>query len=62
MIKEITYGPADYKKGKCTSCGEMSDEILIGDGRCIDCIEAERFYEDTMKGIGTQRSPFDIDS
>lgn len=35
--------------GVCSSCGEESDEILIGDGRCVDCIEAENFYNKSME-------------
>jgi hypothetical protein len=62
MIEERTYEPRDLKKGKCPSCGEKSNEIVVEDGRCVDCIEAERFYDETMKGVGTQRSPFDIGS
>jgi hypothetical protein len=47
------------KKGKCTCCGEKSNEILIGDGRCADCIEEEKFIKGTMKPKNaTQRSPF----
>lgn len=51
MIEEITYHPCELTWGFCTSCGEESDEILIGDGRCVDCIELERFYNETMKNI-----------
>lgn len=34
-------------------CGEESDEIVTTeDGeKCIDCIEEEKFYQETMKGI-----------
>jgi len=63
MKEEITYSPQDLKKGKCTSCGEKSKEILIGDGRCIDCIEEQKFFERTMNqgtGLANQRSPFGI--
>lgn len=48
MITETTYYPEDLKHGECSSCGEISDEILIGDGRCVDCIEEERFIAVTM--------------
>ena len=47
MITETTYSPYDLKSGTCISCGEKSDEILIGDGRCINCIECELFYKMT---------------
>ena len=48
MITETTYSPYDLESGTCISCGEKSDEILIGDGRCVDCIETELFYKMTM--------------
>lgn len=51
MITEKTYSEHDLEEGKCTSCGEQSSEILIGDGRCVDCIEAEAFYDETMKDL-----------
>lgn len=51
MIIETTYGPYDLESGTCISCGEKSDEILIGDGRCIDCIELEIFYNITMQNL-----------
>jgi hypothetical protein len=31
MMIETTYEPCDLKSGICTSCGEYSDEILVGD-------------------------------
>lgn len=48
MITETTYAPEDLKYGVCRCCDEESDEILKGDGRCIDCIEEERFINMTM--------------
>lgn len=51
MITTTTYSEHDLKKGKCTSCGEKSKQILINDGRCVDCIEEQKFYEKTMKNI-----------
>ncbi len=51
MKKETIYEPYDLESGKCTSCEEKSKEILIDDGRCVDCIEADDFYEETMKGL-----------
>lgn len=51
MMEETTYSPAELTSGTCTCCSEYSDEILIGDGRCVDCIEAEKFYDETMKGL-----------
>ena len=51
MISETIYTPDELTHGICTSCGEESDEILKGDGRCIDCIESDNFYEMTMNDI-----------
>jgi len=49
MKTETAYSDFDLEKGKCTCCGEESNEILIDDGRCVDCIEEEKFIELTMK-------------
>ena len=51
MKTEITYSEFDLESGVCTSCSEQSDEILIGDGRCVDCIEEQKFFEESMKGL-----------
>lgn len=51
MITETIYTEEDLESGECTSCGEDNDEILIDDGRCIECVEADNFYEETMKGL-----------
>lgn len=53
MIKEITYDLSDLHSGECEWCNEHSDELVFCDGAevCIDCIEAERFYQETMKGL-----------
>jgi hypothetical protein len=48
---ETIYAEYELTDGKCTCCSEDSGEILIGDGRCIDCIEEQKFYELTMKGL-----------
>ena len=49
MKTETTYSDFDIEKGKCTCCGDLSMEILIDDGRCVDCIEEEKFIDLTMK-------------
>ena len=49
MIEEHNYSRADLESGTCCSCGDYSDEILIGDGRCLDCIETAIFYQQTMQ-------------
>lgn len=53
MITETIYTAADLHHGKCEWCGEESDEIVsTEDGeKCIDCIEKEKFYQETMRGI-----------
>ena len=48
LYTETIYHKSDLRNGVCKSCGEHSEEILIGDGRCIDCIEEQKFYEATM--------------
>ena len=49
MIIETTYSPDDLVHGICTRCGEESSEIDPRTGMCIDCIEEERFYYESMK-------------
>lgn len=51
MNSETTYSEHDLCSGKCKSCGEISNEILINDGRCVDCIEEQKFFEECMKDI-----------
>ncbi|MCK9429833.1 MAG: hypothetical protein M0R17_07495 [Candidatus Omnitrophica bacterium] len=57
MKEERIYFNTELKRGKCTCCGIVSNEILVGDGRCIDCIEEENFFNETMKHIN--RHPYD---
>ena len=49
MIIEKTYGSHDLVHGICPCCGEESSEIDPRTGLCIDCIEEERFYYESMK-------------
>lgn len=51
MIIETTYNPYDLVHGICESCGEESSEIDPTTGTCIDCIEEERFYQATIRGL-----------
>ena len=51
METETVYYRDELEHGVCICCGNETDEILIEDGRCIDCIEDEKFYNQTMKGI-----------
>lgn len=48
MTSETTYFPDELEHGICRCCNEESDEILKEDGRCIDCIEEEKFINQTM--------------
>jgi hypothetical protein len=49
MIVEVTYQSSDLYRGKCSNCGEWTTTLVKGEGRCIDCIEDERFFDETMK-------------
>ncbi len=51
MKTETIYSEYELVSGKCISCSEQSNEILIDDGRCIECIEEQKFFEETMKGF-----------
>ena len=53
MITERIYRPSELHHGKCEWCGEESDEIT-DEGVCVDCVEAEKFYQESMKGIKTK--------
>lgn len=57
MMTTTTYNTFDLTDGVCPSCGEDSDEIYVYDpeGRCIDCIQEQEFYESTMRGIYDER-------
>jgi hypothetical protein len=48
MIYETLYSHSDLEFGVCRECGQHSHEILKGDGRCVECIDAALFYEMTM--------------
>ena len=45
------YSESELEKGECTYCSEKSDEILIDNGICVDCIEEINFFNETMKGL-----------
>lgn len=51
MKTETTYTEMELITGECTCCNEKSNEIIESDGRCIECIEDEKFFEETMKGL-----------
>ena len=50
MIEERIYYREDLHHGICSHCEIESDEITA-DGRCVDCVEDEIFFENTMKGL-----------
>lgn len=50
MKTETTYTHSDLHHGKCEWCGEESDEIVTTDDG-EKCLEEEKFYQQTMKGI-----------
>jgi hypothetical protein len=47
MIIETTYSYLTY--GVCEHCGCETDEIDPNSGWCIDCIEEERVYQESMR-------------
>ena len=47
MIIETTY--SDLIHGVCERCGCETDEIDPNSGWCVDCIEEERFYQESMR-------------
>lgn len=54
MTTETIYTPSDFHSGECEWCGEKSHELIYtedGQEVCVDCYEAENFYQETMKGI-----------
>ena len=50
MITERIYPLSELHHGVCSFCGNESDEITK-EGLCVDCVEEELFYQETMKGI-----------
>lgn len=47
MIHETIY--TELTHGVCEHCGKYSEEIDPNSGWCIDCIEEERFYQESMR-------------
>jgi hypothetical protein len=57
MKKIVTYGISDLKHGICKCCGDISDEIVIGEDMCADCvqmIEFEKMCDKMWKENGTR--------
>lgn len=48
MIEERIYLREDLHRGVCECCRKRSDEITES-GLCVDCVEEQRFIEETMK-------------
>jgi len=53
---ETIYSRYELEQGICTSCGDDTDEILITDGRCLDCIEEEKFINNTWELFNKDKS------
>jgi len=51
MIETREYTSHDFEEGKCTCCGDFSEQIVIGKGMCVDCVEEIRFFEETTRGL-----------
>ena len=47
MVVERIYHRSELHHGVCDYCGDESDEITKS-GLCVDCVEAELFYQETM--------------
>lgn len=58
MIIETTYSIDDLRHGICKRCGEESHEIDTRTGWCIDCIEEERFYQESMRMVNSLSKTF----
>lgn len=50
MTTERNYPKSELHHGVCSFCGDESDEITE-EGLCVDCVEAELFYQETMKDL-----------
>jgi len=48
---EYKFSSKDLKKGKCKSCLTTSEEILINDGRCLECIVFEESTNELLKKL-----------
>ena len=43
-----TYKKSDLTTGVCWRCGDYSDKIVKGDGRCIYCFEEDELDDNTV--------------
>lgn len=50
MVVERIYHRSELHHGVCDYCRDESDEITES-GLCVDCVEAELFYQQTMIGV-----------
>ena len=51
MIIETTYSIDDLTTGICERCGKESHTIDPNSGWCIDCIEEDRFYQESIRMV-----------
>lgn len=58
MIIETTYNQYDLVYGVCEHCGCETDKIDPTTGWCVDCIEEERFYQESMRTANISYSAF----
>lgn len=56
MIQETTYEPSDLTDGRCVSCGDETELILIGTDQCIECIESDKFEEETNRMFNNEEN------
>ncbi len=49
MEIDFTYSEWDLETGICKCCGDESDEIVKGNGRCVDCINDIASMESELK-------------
>jgi hypothetical protein len=43
-----TYKKSDLTTGVCWRCGEYSDKIVKGDGRCVYCFEEDELDDNKV--------------
>ena len=44
-----TYKKSDLTTGVCWRCGEYSDKIVKGDGRCVYCFEEDELDDNSKE-------------
>ena len=46
-----TYKKSDLTTGVCWRCGEYSDKIVKGDGRCVYCFEEDELDDNSKEQV-----------